>query len=196
MWMWMRGGEGGVRGGGGRGEKGEEEEEHQVYRRSSVCSADPGGRWVVASPYTQPMLMDWQRASSSSVVPLQTWWSSSCSRYIPPCQQTEKQTRPQNCFSHSRPSALGRAGRATDLGDQGEAQQAAGGADGQQHQLPPAALAQVGGEKVHQRGHQALQAYKLQAETPAERSVCVKGRWAGLGLIPGAGLPRCPGPAG
>lgn len=104
--------------------------------------------------------------------------------------------RPQNCFSHSRPSALGWARRATDLGDQGEAQQAAGGADGQQQQLPPAALAQVGGEKVHQRGHQALQAHKLQAETPAERSVGVKGRWAGLGLIPGAGLPRCPGPAG
>lgn len=37
-------------------------------------------------PYTQPMLTDWQRERRSRVVPLQTWWSSSWSRYIPPCK--------------------------------------------------------------------------------------------------------------
>lgn len=51
----------------------------------------------------------------------------------------------------------------TDLGDQGESQQTARGADGQQDQLASAALAQVR-EEIHERRHQALQTNKLEAD--------------------------------
>lgn len=33
------------------------------------------------------MLTDWKRERRSKVVPLQTWWSNSCSKYIPPYKE-------------------------------------------------------------------------------------------------------------
>lgn len=48
------------------------------------------------------------------------------------------------------------------LRDQQESQQAADGADGQQKQLPPAALAQDIGEQVYQWCHQTFQTDKLE----------------------------------